>query len=98
MVAVVLVSRPWKGAVPGQFHAVGDLAEGALDAVAPFGDDLEQDGRHGVALLFVRGGPPRATAKARPLKPLSESRSRGAGQNAPPCPSPGWRTPRRCGW
>lgn len=27
------------GAVPGQFHAAGDLADSRLDPVAPFGDD-----------------------------------------------------------
>ena len=42
------------GAVPGQFHAVGDLAEGRLDAVAPLGDDLQQDGGHGRALSLTR--------------------------------------------
>jgi hypothetical protein len=26
-------------AVPGQFHLIGDLGEGGLDPVAPFGDD-----------------------------------------------------------
>jgi hypothetical protein len=31
------------GAVPGQFHALSDLAEGGLDPVAPFRDDLQQD-------------------------------------------------------
>jgi hypothetical protein len=39
--------------VTGQFHVVGDLAEGRLDAVAPFGDDFQQDGGHGGALLLV---------------------------------------------
>ena len=28
-------------AVAGEFHTVGDLAEGGLDPVAPFRDDLE---------------------------------------------------------
>jgi hypothetical protein len=41
------------GAVPGQFHAVGDLAEGGLDAVAPLGDDLEQGGGRRGALLLI---------------------------------------------
>src|SRR6516165_8894241 len=40
------------GAVPGQLHQVGDLAERGLDPVAPLGDDLEQDGRHGGALVL----------------------------------------------
>jgi hypothetical protein len=38
-------------AVSGQFHLVGDLAEGGLDPVAPLGDDLEQDGECGGAVL-----------------------------------------------
>ena len=42
------------GAVPGQFHAVGGLAEGRLDAVAPLGDDFPQDGGHGHALPLTR--------------------------------------------
>jgi len=36
--------------VPGQPHLLGDLAEGRLDPVAPLGEDLPQDRRHGVAL------------------------------------------------
>ena len=70
-------------ALAGEFHAVGDLAEGRLDPVAPFGDDFQQGGGHGGALLLIRGdehggaagGSP--AAKARPLNPLSASRSRG---------------------
>ena len=38
------------GTVPGQFHLLGDLAEGGLDAVAPLCDDFQQDGRHAGAL------------------------------------------------
>jgi hypothetical protein len=43
MVAAVLVSKPPEGvsAVAGEFHTVGDLAEGGLDPVAPFRDELE---------------------------------------------------------
>ena len=41
-------------AVPGQFHLVGYLAEGGLDPVAPFGDDLEQGGGRAGTLLLVR--------------------------------------------
>src|SRR5260370_1327030 len=41
------------GAVAGQFHLVGDLAEGGLNAVAPLGDDLLEDGRHLLALVFA---------------------------------------------
>jgi hypothetical protein len=54
MVAAVRVSRPQKvvGAVAGQFHLVGDLAEGGFDPVAPLGDDRPQDRRHGVALAL----------------------------------------------
>jgi hypothetical protein len=37
--------------VAGECHAVGDLAERRLDAVAPFGDDLQQAGGHGGALF-----------------------------------------------
>src|SRR5512135_3187865 len=44
-------AREAVGAVAGQFHPVGDLAEGRLDAVAPFGDDFAQGGGHGGALL-----------------------------------------------
>lgn len=40
------------GAVAGQFHLVGDFAEGGLDAFAPFGDDLLEDRRHLLALIF----------------------------------------------
>jgi hypothetical protein len=44
MVAAVRVSRPQKVRAPvvGEFHLVGDLFEGGLDPVAPFGDDLSQ--------------------------------------------------------
>ncbi len=41
-------------AVAGQSHQVGDLAEGGLDPVAPFGDDFQQDGRHGGTLVLIR--------------------------------------------
>ena len=40
-------------AVAGQFHLVGDLLEGGLDPVAPFGDDLLQDRWHGGALVLA---------------------------------------------
>ncbi len=40
------------GAVAGQFHLVGDLAEGGLDALAPLSDDLAEDRRHLLALVF----------------------------------------------
>ena len=40
------------GAVPGQLHQVGDLAKCGLDAVAPLGDDRQQDGRHGGPLVL----------------------------------------------
>src|SRR5215471_4090582 len=42
-------------AVAGEFHAVGDLAEGGLDPVAPFGDDLQQGRRHAGPLLLSGG-------------------------------------------
>jgi hypothetical protein len=38
--------------VPGQSHLLGDLAEAGLDAVAPLGDDLQQDGRYAGALVL----------------------------------------------
>jgi hypothetical protein len=41
------------GAVAGEFHPVGDLAEGRLDPVAPLGDDFQQDGGHGGALALI---------------------------------------------
>lgn len=72
-------------AVAGEFHVIGGLAEGRLDAVTPAGDDLQQDGRRGGTLLLpggTRTAVPRAAwapAKLQPLKPLSASRSRGAG-------------------
>jgi len=40
-------------AVAGQFHLNGDLAEGGLDAVAPLGNDLQQDRRRGRAVLLA---------------------------------------------
>jgi len=39
--------------VPGQFHLIGDLGEGGLDPVAPFGDDFQQQGRHGGPLVLA---------------------------------------------
>ena len=44
------------GAVPGQFHLVGDLAEGGLDVVAPLGDDVSSR----MAGVAWRAGPCRA--------------------------------------
>jgi DNA invertase Pin-like site-specific DNA recombinase len=41
-------------AVAGQFHPVGDLAEGGLDPVAPFGDDFQQARWHRGTLLLAR--------------------------------------------
>jgi hypothetical protein len=38
----------------GQFHPVGDLVEGRFDAVAPLGDDFQQDGGHSRALFLPR--------------------------------------------
>src|ERR1700761_7715325 len=40
-------------AVPGQLHLHGDLAEGGLDAVALVGDDFQQDGGRGRAVLLL---------------------------------------------
>src|SRR6266568_2276836 len=40
------------GAVAGQFHQVGDLAEAGLYPVAPLGDDLLQDRRHAPPLIL----------------------------------------------
>ncbi len=74
--------------MPGQLHPVGDLAEGGLDAVAPLGDDLQQDGGHRGALPLAwrdeDGGAAAAwaAAKALPLKPLS--RAGHAGRARPP--------------
>ena len=38
--------------VAGEFHLVGDLLEGGLDPVSPFGDDLLQDRGHHGSLAF----------------------------------------------
>ena len=73
------------GVVPGQFHSVGDLAEGGFDAVAPLGDGLEQGGQRDGALFLIGRDEDSGAAgglgggEARPEKPLSASRSRGAG-------------------
>ena len=72
-------------AVAGEFHLAGDLFEGGLDPVAPFGDDFPQDRRHAVALSLDRreehGGAAAGLGgrEALPLNPLSASRSRGGG-------------------
>src|ERR1700689_3817609 len=60
------------GAVPGQFRAVGDLAEGRLDAVAPLGDGFPQDGGPGPAAAPGTGGPS-------PGRPRPGTRARCAG-------------------
>jgi hypothetical protein len=41
------------GAVPGQFHLVGELTGRCLDPVAPLGDDLAQRRWHDGALVLA---------------------------------------------
>src|SRR5260370_23443039 len=47
-------AREGMRAVAGQFHPVGDLAEGGLDPVAPFGDGFQQARWYRGVLLLAR--------------------------------------------